>query len=278
MTDHPELPTTTLYAIKGDKPLGTIGIPVRDHLNAATATALLTTALKGGFGNAGETVDFNIVQGSILPTQRNELIRQMRGDWLMYIDDDMIWQPTQIADLIAARDENDLDMLGALCYRRSAPHQPTLFMREGPLSGGYNFLEKWNDNEITEVDATGMAFIVIHRRVFERMVGFYENKPGWVLPPYEKRIQEPPPNFFRWEGQFGEDLRFCQEAKAAGNRIWVHTGIEIGHMAEVSIGRDNFLIELAKRTPEMIETRRNVNDKMGLPTVDASEARRLLGW
>jgi hypothetical protein len=268
-----------LYSVRAPiEPLGTIGLPVRDHLNAATATAMISTALlPGGFIN-GASVDFNIVQGSVLTIQRNELVNRMRGDWLLFIDDDMVWQPHQIAALIETREKFDLDMVGALCFQRSEPYNPTLYMRERPDGGLYNFLESWPDDEAVEVDATGLAFLLIHKRVFERMVAHYEDKPGWMMPAYEDRVGHRPPNIFRWEGGLGEDLRFCQEAKAAGSRIFVDTSIEVGHIGEVSIGRRHFLSELASRGQDIYEKRRDINDAMGLPSVSPAEAKLELGW
>jgi hypothetical protein len=237
--------------------LGTIAIPVRDHLSAQTTTSLMMT--DWSFLQPGQTIERLIVQGSILTMQRNECVQRMRGEWIMFIDDDMVWQPKQVGELIATRNEFDLDMLGALCYRRSEPHQPTLFMREAPTSGAYNYLERWDD-DIIEVDATGMAFIVIHKRVFERIAGS-------EMPPYEVRVGSTPPNFFRWQGALGEDLGFCQDAKASGSRVWVDTRSEIGHVGEHVIGRRQFLTQLAFRPPEVVAERLRINTQMGLPTL-----------
>src|SRR6185295_18211153 len=112
---------------------------------------------------------WQVVEGSILPSQRNELVQRMQGDWILFIDADMSFRPDAIGRLVKVREEHDLDIVGGLCFQRKAPHQPTLYMRESPFEGGYSFLEKW-DSDLVEVDGTGFAFILIHRRVFERMV------------------------------------------------------------------------------------------------------------
>lgn len=258
------------------EPIGTIGIPIRDHVNTATAVSLIQTVFAGG----PLPIEVCFVQGSILTAQRNELVYRMRGDWLLFIDDDMAWQPDQIQKLIETRDTHDLDIVGGLCFRRTEPHQPTLYMRQNPTTGPYNFLEDWPENEIVEVDATGMAFVLVHKRVFEGIVAYNENRPGWTMPSIEERRARPgnPPNFFRWEGWLGEDLRFCQEAKEAGFRVWVDTGIEVKHLSEVAIGKRDFLMELAFRDPETVEARKFQNDAMGLPTVTPEQAREKLGW
>jgi hypothetical protein len=123
---------------EGDDPacIGTVSIPVRDHINAATATALTHT--DWSWIPNGKYVNRNIIQGNILPLQRNGAVQRMLGDWLIFIDDDMVWDPGDIGRLVAARDEVDADIMGALCFRRSAPFQPTLFVRESPTSGAYN--------------------------------------------------------------------------------------------------------------------------------------------
>lgn len=217
----------------------------------------------------GKTVERHIIQGGILTLQRNEAVQRMEGDWLLFIDDDMVWQPDAVRRLVEVRDELDLDMVGALCFRRSEPYQPTLYMREQPTSGAYNFLERWDDG-VVEVDATGMAFVLIHKRVFEKIAGS-------KMPSAEVRKRLGPSQFFKWEGVLGEDLRFCQDAKAAGCRIYVDTRIQIGHMSEVEIGQRQFLMEMALRKPDLLAARQKANDAMQLPTLLPSESREILG-
>jgi len=254
---------------EGDDPacVGTISIPVRDTVNAATATALTHTDWT--WIPPGRYVNRNIIQGNILPLQRNGAVQRMIGDWLMFIDDDMVWYPKDIGRLVAARDEVDADIMGALCFRRSAPYQPTLFMRENPTSGAYNYLEDWTE-DIVEVDATGMAFVLIHKRVFEMIIGS-------PMPPYGVRIGMNPTEFFRWTGVFGEDLQFCQDAKAVGARIFVDTRIEIGHVSEIEVRRRHFLQEVRDRDPEVSAERQRINDSMGLPTLTRERIEELLG-
>lgn len=252
------------------EPLGTIGIPVRDHVNAATVMSLVTSALGSGWLPMASSVDVLVCQGNVLTMQRNSLVKRMRGDWLLFVDDDMAFQPDQIGRIIETRREHDLDVVGGLCFRRSPPHQPTMFMRERPDGGAFNYLEDWDDGGLVEVDATGMAFTLIHRRVFERI-------SGCEMPSYEERMALGEPGFFRWSGGYGEDLQFCIDARAAGSRIWVDTSIEIGHMAELEVRRKHFLLEVAMRDEETEEERRRVNGAMGLPTLSSGEARRRLG-
>ena len=256
-----------LGTVADEHTVGTIALPVRDHINSATMTSWFMTDYS--FLGPEQNISRFILQGNILTLQRNEAVQRMAGDWLLFIDDDMVWTPEQVGRLIVSREEHDLDMVGGLCFRRSEPFQPTMYVREEG-TGAYNHFEDW-PQDVVEVDATGLAFLLIHKRVFEAIAGS-------PMPPLEERANMAMPNFFRWEGTLGEDLRFCQDAKAAGMRIWVDTRVEIGHMGEHEIRHKNFLQALATREKEVVEARRIVNDKMGLPTVTRKQAKKRLGW
>lgn len=257
---------------KNEDPLGTIGLPVRDHMNTMTATALLQTdwAFLGP-----RTLDRIIVKGSILTLQRNECVQRMRGGWLLFIDDDMVWQADAVARLVARYDELKVEfpdtpiMVGGLCFRRVPPHQPTMYMREQPTAGLYNFLEKWS-TDVVEVDATGMAFVLIEQAVFEAVMG------GPMLSA-EERLARPPWLHFEWTAYMGEDIGFCQKAKDAGARIFVDTTIEIGHVGEYVFGLRDFWDQITQRPIEVERARRKLNAAQGLPTLSATAANKLLG-
>lgn len=249
---------------------GTIAFVVRDHLNAATVMAFFHSDLRD------HQLNRVMVQGSVLPTQRNECIQRMGGDFLLFIDDDMVWQPTAIADLIDSYQELKKSnpeppfMLGGLCFRRTPPYQPTLYVRESPTAGAYNFLEEWPDG-IVEVDATGCAFLLLPVDVIEKVM-------GTEMPSFEVRAGlKRPPEIFTWTGHMGEDIRFSQDVKAAGCQIFVDTRIEIGHISEVEIRKDHFYTELANRSPRVYAERLIANRGMGLHTVTPSEARSRIG-
>lgn len=259
-----DAPTSDVTAFRMTAPgpaLGTIAMVTRDSIKAATMTSWFLTDYR--WIPQGFHIERCIITGNLLTLQRNEAVQRMQGSWLLFIDDDMVWETDAVERLVAARNEIDADIIGGLCFRRSAPHEPTMYMRENATSGGYIFLEDWSD-DIVEVDATGMAFCLIHKRVFELIGGPRPTLTG-------------PPNFFRWEGTLGEDLRFCQDAKAAGARIFVDTRLKIGHISEVEIGQREYLLEMAHRSPETEAARARTNAALGLPTLTANQARERLG-
>jgi len=262
----PTAPEITIYkANREGKTVGTIAMCTRDKISAGTALSWIMSDRHSWLA-PDENIGQFIIQGHVLTMQRNECIRNMQGDWIIFIDDDMTWQPDAIAKLVETHRTHQLDMVGGLCFQRGDPYQPTLYMRESPTEGNYMFLEHWEDGEVVEVDATGMAFVLITTRLLKAIAGEF--------PPLEVRQRNRAPAYFRWDERgFGEDLTFCQDAKQTGAKIFVDTSIKVGHVGEMLVTEETFLRELAERPPEAVEKRRAINDKMGLPTVSPAEAR-----
>ena len=265
MSDRAIVSSVDLETLRVDgDAVGTVGMPIRDSINVTTMRALMQTDWPGA-------IDRLWAKGNVLTLQRNNLVQRMRGDWILFIDDDMVWQPDAVRRLVATKDALEAqgytpDVLGALCFRRAAPHQPTLYLKH--KNGSYNFMETWED-DVVEVDATGMAFALITKAAFERIA-------GTEMPPFEdRRAFNRTPDFFRWLGSLGEDLRFCEDVKTAGGSIYVDTRIKIGHMAEKEIGVRDFWREVADRSQEDEDHRRVVNDQMGMETMDREQARKL---
>lgn len=273
VVDTPYAPLVSIQSIEGRSSqerqvIGTIAMPMRDHVNAQTMGAFIGTKWP-------EPTDKLINQGSVLTVQRNSMVQRMRGDWIMFIDDDMVWQPTAILDLLNGYHELidqgiQPDIYGGLCFRRGAPFQPTIYMRSEDGKGPYNFLESWPQDEVVECDATGMAFAIISVTAFEKIM-------GESFPPFDVRMaNQRHPDFFRWFEAVGEDLRFCMDVKAAGGRIFVDTRVQTLHVGEFAIGMDDWLRWCQNRDIKEIEDRRAINTQMGLPTLMPKDAIALL--
>lgn len=245
---------------------GTVGIAMRDSMAQETVASLLSTKWP-------DNVDKLIFRGSILTLQRNAIIAAMRGDWVLFIDDDMTWQPDALIRLIARLHELrvegfEVDILGALCCRRVYPYQPTMYAQPEPGKGSYTFIERWDD-EVVEVDATGMAFAIVTRQCLERL--------GGPMPPYEERKNERRhPDFFKWQGALGEDLRFCQEVRRAGGRVFVDTTVEIGHVATHVVGYRDYLKAMIERPIEEVQRRIAMELETGTKALRPIEAKELL--
>lgn len=150
-------------------------------------------------------------------------------DWLLWVDTDMGFEADALDRLMAVADPDRRPIIGGLCFAaRQYAHdgmngywtrpQPTLYdWLDNPEGGsGFTITPMYPVSGVMQVAATGSAFILIHRSVFERMAETYG--PTW----YDRT---PAPN-----GELlGEDISFCVRANLLEIPVLVHTGVRTSH-------------------------------------------------
>jgi hypothetical protein len=84
------------------------------------------------------------------------------------------------------------------------------------------------DDQLVRVSATGTGFLLIHRTVLEKVRDTSKD----IAAPWfrEMPVGEP-------LSLMGEDMTFCLRAGAAGIPVHVHTGVQVGHMKPVMLGK-----------------------------------------
>jgi hypothetical protein len=240
-------------------PIGTLATPLRDHISVDTHISHLRTDFRWA---GGRPINRVFVQGSQLPLQRNKCLQLMDGEWIVFIDDDMVWGADAVGRLVSSYQMlkegiKTPIMVSGMCTRRYPPYQPTLFRARDMHEGPFDWIESWQDQDYVEVDATGCAFLLIETGVLEAIID-----GPW--PSMEERLTLKPWPFFEWRGSIGEDLRFCLDARRAGVRIFVDTRIPVGHVGERVFDIRDFYHELSHRTPEETEGRREHLEAIGL--------------
>jgi len=129
------------------------------------------------------------------------------GWYALWIDDDAFWRPGAIARLLEALQTPGVDIAAGWFTGRSAYANPKAFYRDGtwPTPG-----KDCKDGDLVEIERAGFHFVMHRMSVLEK-------------------VGEKP---FTPEGtrQEGEDMAFCERARAAGLRLWVHTGVPVAHV------------------------------------------------
>lgn len=127
---------------------------------------------------------------------------------VIMMDCDMVYHTDTIPRLLS----HNLDVVGAMCYRRYPPFDELLF--KGRVNK-YRLITDFNPNELIEVDATGTGCLMFKTEVFMRM------KPPWFKFRQSKK-----------GGVIGEDIGFCSRLKNAGYKIFVDPTIPAGHLTD----------------------------------------------
>src|SRR3990167_1827173 len=159
--------------------------------------------------------------GANITKARNELINNFLSlenvEWAFLCDTDMVF-PANAVDRLLLATENSRKIVGGLCFMVTPVGTllPTLYdFRADGFTKARTTYEK---DKGVEVAATGAAFMLVHRSVFENI---RKANPNKLYPFYDE---------YEIDGHWiGEDISFCMKAQALGHKIYVDTSLKIGH-------------------------------------------------
>lgn len=132
-------------------------------------------------------------------------------DYIFWFDDDMVLDkaaPPLFTTLI----NHNKDFVAPLFFQRRPPYLPLLFKRNSYIDGIYTTYDNMLEYERGLIEVDGVGF-------------------GCALTKVEMFKKIPKPHFLQGE-TFGEDLYFCDKAKAYGYKIYCDTTIQVGHIGD----------------------------------------------
>lgn len=173
----------------------------------------------------------NMVSGPRIASARNTLVRifleQYKAEWLLMIDTDMVFEPEALDTLFQVADKDTAPIVGGLCF--GGGHGalfPTMYRLQDPKENDgkiVDWVREWEPGSVVQVDATGAAFILMHRSLLQAMGEKFPEPAPW----YSETV---------YKGkEFGEDWSFCLRAMQMNVPVYVHTGASIGHMKPVML-------------------------------------------
>lgn len=216
-----------------------------------------------------------ISPGTNVAHQRNQLVRKFLEtgiEWLWFVDDDMVFEPDILDQMLEVADAQERPILGALCFAWivSANQQvtPTIYVF-GEKDGETKLVRHtgYPRDQLIQANATGTGCVLIHRRVFVELAKRWQTPFLWF------DYMEWGHSFSSW-GQIpgtdveyagpgdhiGEDITFCLRAASDhGNRadyqgggeifpIFVDTRIKCGHVKNVVIDEAEYDFRHPMRT------------------------------
>lgn len=194
-----------------------IAVPSMDTVPAVFAQAL---AMLHKVGNCA--IAFQV--GSLIYTSRNALATraiEMGADYVLWLDSDMFFEPDTLERMLKRMQENDLDILTGVYYRRGEPYTPVL---NDVLKMNSDDIPIWHDmtelpeEELFQVEGCGFGCILMKSDVLLDVQATFKD----MFSPLHR---------------CGEDLSFCIRARRCGYKIWADSSIRLGHWGHTLINR-----------------------------------------
>ncbi len=170
-------------------------------------------------------------------TVENFLKHPKKPKWFFSIDTDIVWDPEQFYILLEAAAQSNCPVLGGMYFTFIAEGtiHPVWRQRAGdafaPVAGAFG-------SGIHQIDILGMGFTVIRRDVLEKMGEAYKDD-RWRWFGHDE---------IHFEGRnqaMGEDVGFCERARAIGFDTYGHAGVRVGHLKEILLD-DKFFALLSQ--------------------------------
>ncbi len=195
----------------------TIGTPVLGMVDPRFAASLVKATAEATF--RGHVLTWSVImQDAMLARARNSIVRAFLdsdSSRLVFIDADTVFTYEDIRSLV----ETDRDVVAAEVSRKSGTGLTNVVRLEGGKEDG-----AWY-----EAAFAGTGFMSISRKCLESMYKEYTE--------YNYRhTPDGPVHCALFDtgvmaGQYvGEDLAFCLKWRKMGGRVWVHSGLDIGHI------------------------------------------------
>lgn len=210
---------------------------------------------------------------SLVSRARNRIAERFLASdcqYLMFIDNDILFQPEQITQLR----KWCKDIIGGVYLKKKLPYAPV-------ANTCYGVHPDTGLNEMAEI---GTGFMMIHRRVFERLIELRGNELR-----YKSASDEADGEYFDFfrvgvspitRQYLSEDYFFCEMARQAGFKVWLDPTIMVKHKGGGIFPFDDeeFLEAsadfLSKYNPE-VPMKRSLLDAIERAVDEQKEAR---GW
>ncbi len=153
---------------------------------------------------------------------RNNLVEQMKGDWLVMLDTDHAPDPDVIMRMLDAVNKNNIQVATALYRHRASFGGPVIYNWDE--TGFAQPIAFWTkDVPVMQIDSAGAGCLFVKKEVFERI---------------EKELKEKP---FTPIDYYGEDHSFFQRCKKLKIPAYALMDIESPHLKVEKLEMKNYV-------------------------------------
>ena len=163
-------------------------------------------------------------------TELGQLAVNEKTDFVLWLDSDVIFPSSLMADLMADMQGNDI--VTGVYHMRRPPFLPVIWkkLRQGltPEESESEVAIEYPEDELFEVEGCGFGVVMMRTEVLRAVLDKYQE------------LFAPIPGY-------GEDLSFCLRARGCGYRIMCDPRIQVGHKAGTIVTKYTYKAYSEKR-------------------------------
>lgn len=190
-----------------------VATPIFDRPSLLYNESLHKLLLSGAISNYSHLV------GATVHMARNFLVEwalDEDGTHIWFVDSDQFGFDAEMLKGLLA---HDVDIVGPLNFRRHPPYDPVIY--EFDERGWHRSIVDYPRKSFFEVGAVGMGCCLIRTSVFEKISWPWFHPAASI----DKRFS-------------GEDIMFCNLARAAGFKVYADTNYCVSHIADWAINEE----------------------------------------
>jgi len=188
-----------------------VAVPTLDFVHSAFMECLIKLTKRLSL----ECVDFDvcIISGTLVYVARDRLANKAINEdftHVLWLDSDMVFQPDIFRDLL----DTGKDFVTGIYHARRPGHASCIFKRCDEL----DHIERFDKypSDTFEIGGCGFGCVLIKTDILKAVKLNYKT---CFLP----------------KPQLGEDIAFCQRARAMGFKIWCEPSVQCGHIGHITV-------------------------------------------
>lgn len=186
--------------------------------------------------NPDDEVAFkNATRGDLARSDLWEMFRDSKHEWILWVDGDQDYPRHTLTRLLS---HGKLCVSGLYFRREANPCFPIAFQDDPSFQWPLMPLLDWPKGELITCGATGFGAWLIHKSVLlDAQKAMERDYPGESLP----LISDGQMAAVRGDRQrVGADLRLGYYIRKTGHKIWLDTGLPIGHCMDYFVGEEDY--------------------------------------
>lgn len=207
-----------------------IGVPTPQFISPDFMRNVIGIIAKTSEMKDLEDLEYLDKSGVRTDRNRNYILQHaldLNMDYILWLDSDMLYPH----DIILKYLQSDFDVMGCLYFKRSSPYDPVGYVKgDDPLKPFHALDPRLLPKDaVLEVDGLGFGGMMVNMKVYKAM-----GDDKWMK--YGDNFHLP----YKCEGQLTHDLEFCRTVQKHGFKIFMHTGIRPGHIADYVVTEEDW--------------------------------------